>query len=152
MHLTEESTLIDAGIDVNLGYNGAAPDLGCFESPGEHHDPIPDDTIPDVQPEGTHAIAYVSIPNATEDKSLLASLRQNDSLWIVVATKLLSLAASLTVPQQDSQHSKAITSRSYYSNLFCLRTPFGTGEMPSTHRISLSLSQRRSTRYFAVSR
>ena len=84
MHLTEESTLIDAGIDVNLGYNGAAPDLGCFESPGEHHDPIPDDTIPDVQPEGTHAIAYVSIPNATEDKSLLASLRQNDSLWIVV--------------------------------------------------------------------
>ena len=84
LHLAEGSSLIDAGIDVNLGYNGAAPDLGCFESPGEHHDPIPDDTIPDVQPEGTHAIAYVSIPNATEDKSLLASLRQNDSLWIVV--------------------------------------------------------------------
>ena len=83
MRLKEGSSLIDAGIDINLGYNGLAPDLGCFEYPGEHHDPIPEDTVPDIQPEGTHAIAFVTIPGATEDKALLSYLRQNDSLWIV---------------------------------------------------------------------
>ena len=83
LRLAEGAKLIDAGIDVNLGYNGTAPDLGCFEYPGEHHDPIPDDTVPDVQPAGTHAVAFVTIPGATEDKPLLSYLRQNDSLWIV---------------------------------------------------------------------
>ena len=83
MRLAEGSTLIDAGIDINLGYNGLAPDLGCYESPGEHHDPIPDDTVPAVQPEGTHPVAFVTIPGCTEDKALLNYLRQNDSLWIV---------------------------------------------------------------------
>lgn len=83
LRLANGSNLIDAGIDVNLGYNGNAPDLGCYESTGERHDPIPDDTVPAVQPEGTHAIAFVTIPGATEDKALLQHLRTNDSLWIV---------------------------------------------------------------------
>ena len=83
LRLDSLSALIDAGIDVNLGYNGAAPDLGCFEAPGERHDPLPDDTIPEVQPEGTHAIAFVTLPGAAEDKALLHYLRQNDSLWVV---------------------------------------------------------------------
>lgn len=83
MHLKTGCKLIDAGTDVNLGYNGNAPDLGCFESDGEHHDPTPDDTIPTEQPAGTHSIAFVTIPKCTEDKPLLAHLRANDSLWIV---------------------------------------------------------------------
>ena len=83
LRLDSLSALIDAGIDVNLGYNGAAPDLGCFEEPGERHDPLPDDTIPEEQPEGTHAIAFVTLPGAAEDKALLHYLRQNDSLWVV---------------------------------------------------------------------
>ena len=83
MRLTEGSGLIDAGIDVNLGYNGYAPDLGCYEAAGEHHDPEPEDTIPSVQPEGSHAIAYVTLPGAAADKALLRHLRLNDSLWIV---------------------------------------------------------------------
>lgn len=83
LRLKEGSPLIDAGIDINLGYNGNAPDLGCYEVPGEHHDPIPDDTIPSVQPEGTHAVAFITLIGATEDKALLKHLRANDSLWIV---------------------------------------------------------------------
>lgn len=85
MHLTEGSKLIDAGIDVNLGYNGLAPDLGCYETEGEHHDPIPEeeDTYPSVQPEGTHAVAFVTIPKAAEDKALLSYLRADSSLWVV---------------------------------------------------------------------
>ena len=83
MRLAEGSHLIDAGIDVNLGYNGNAPDLGCYESLGEEHKPDPEDTVPDVQPEGTHAIAFVTIQGASEDKALLRHLRANDSLWIV---------------------------------------------------------------------
>ena len=83
LRLASGSPLIDAGIDLNLGYNGLAPDLGCFESPGEHHDPLPDDTVPAVQPEGTHAVAFVTIPGAAEDKALLTHLRANDSLWVV---------------------------------------------------------------------
>lgn len=83
LRLAEGSDLIDTGIDLNLGYNGNAPDLGCYEFPGEHHDPIPEDTIPSEQPEGTHAVAFVTIPKSAEDKALLAHLRTNDSLWVV---------------------------------------------------------------------
>ncbi|MDR2823815.1 MAG: right-handed parallel beta-helix repeat-containing protein [Prevotellaceae bacterium] len=32
MKLVESSDLIDAGVDVGLPFNGAAPDLGCYES------------------------------------------------------------------------------------------------------------------------
>ncbi len=81
--LAEGSSLIDAGIDVNLAYNGLAPDLGCFEAPGEEHQPDPEDTVPEVQPEGTHAVAFVTIPGSAEDKALLRHLRANDSLWVV---------------------------------------------------------------------
>ena len=83
MRLTDNSALIDAGVDVNLGYKGNAPDLGCYEAPGEEHLPEPEDTIPSVQPEGTHSVAFVTIPGCTEDKALLKHLRANDSLWIV---------------------------------------------------------------------
>ena len=83
MRLKDGSKLIDAGIDVNLGYNGNAPDLGCYESAGEEHDPQPEDTVPAIQPEGTHAVAFVTIINATEDKPLLSYLRKNNLLWIV---------------------------------------------------------------------
>lgn len=83
MRLAGTSLLIDAGIDVNLAYNGAAPDLGCYETDGEHHDPDPQDTIPAVQPEGTHAVAFVTIPNSAEDKPLLSYLRANEDLWVV---------------------------------------------------------------------
>ena len=83
MRLRTGSNLIDAGIDVNLPYNGDAPDLGCYESPGEGHTPDPQDTIPAVQPERTHAIAFVTIKGCAEDKALLRHLRTNDSLWIV---------------------------------------------------------------------
>jgi len=83
MQLNTNSALIDAGIDVNIWYNGNAPDLGCYEAPGERHDPEPEDTIPAVQPEGSHSVAYVTIPGAAEDKNLIKHLRKNDSLWIV---------------------------------------------------------------------
>ena len=32
MRLTDESRLVEAGVDVGLPYNGSAPDLGCYES------------------------------------------------------------------------------------------------------------------------
>ena len=83
LRLANNSPLINAGIDVNLSYNGSAPDLGCYETEGERHDPTPEDTIPAVQPEGSHSVAFVTIPKCTEDKALLHYLRQNDSLWIV---------------------------------------------------------------------
>ncbi len=31
MYLSETSVLVDAGVDLGLPYNGAAPDIGCFE-------------------------------------------------------------------------------------------------------------------------
>lgn len=83
LHLKEGSALIDKGIDVNLTYNGLAPDLGCYETAGEEHRPDPEDTIPQVQPEGTHTIAFVTIPGSAEDKPLLNYLKACDSLWIV---------------------------------------------------------------------
>ena len=83
MRLAEGSLLIDAGVDINLGYNGLAPDLGCYEAPGEEHLPEPEDTVPAVQPAGTHAVAFVTTPGSSSDKPLLRYLRRNDSLWIV---------------------------------------------------------------------
>jgi len=82
MYLVTGSQLIDAGVDVNLGYNGAAPDIGWCETDGEQHDPEPEPE-PEPQPAGTHAVAYVSIPDAQEDQALLAFLRESDSLWVV---------------------------------------------------------------------
>lgn len=82
LRLVSGSKLIDAGVNVGLGYNGEAPDLGCYETDGEHHDPDPEPE-PEPQPEGTHAVAYVTIPNCAEDKPLLEYLRKNASLWIV---------------------------------------------------------------------
>ena len=82
LHRQENSELSDAGIVVNLPYNGKAPDLGYFESDGEHHDPDPEPE-PQPQPEGTHKVAFVTIPKAAEDKPLLNYLRTNDSLYIV---------------------------------------------------------------------
>ena len=66
MRLSTTSGLIDKGVDVNLAYNGLAPDLGCYEADGERHDPIPEDSIPAVQPEGTHAVAFVTETDATD--------------------------------------------------------------------------------------
>ena len=83
MRLKAGSALIDAGVDKGLAYNGSAPDIGCYESDGEPHDPDPIDPTPGEQPEGTHAVAYVTVPNSEADKGLLAYLRKNDSLWIV---------------------------------------------------------------------
>ena len=85
LRLASGSNLIDAGIDINLGYNGYAPDLGCYETPGEHHDPepeTPEETYPTEQPEGTHAVAFVTLPGSAADKPLLKYLRANDSLWV----------------------------------------------------------------------
>ena len=82
MHLKTGSALIDAGIDVGLGHNGTAPDLGCYETGGESHDPDPDPQ-PEPQPEGTHAVAFVTIPSSPEDEALLNYLKTNESLWIV---------------------------------------------------------------------
>ena len=83
MRLKSGSKLIDAGVNVQLSYMGSAPDLGCYETEGEQHDPEPEDTVPTVQPEGTHAIAFVTVPKSSEDEALLKYLRSNDSLWIV---------------------------------------------------------------------
>ena len=83
LHLADGSSLINAGIDVNLWYNDFAPDLGCYETPGERHEPVGEDTVPAVQPEGTHAVAFVTTPKSPEDKALLRYLRANDSLWVV---------------------------------------------------------------------
>lgn len=82
LRLVSGSALIDAGVNVGLSYMGNAPDLGCYETDGEHHDPDPDPE-PEPQPEGTHAVAFVTIPKSQEDAPLLAHLRTNDSLWLV---------------------------------------------------------------------
>lgn len=39
LHITTGSDLIDAGTNVGLSYNGAAPDLGAFESGGTSNNP-----------------------------------------------------------------------------------------------------------------
>ena len=99
LRLKATSALIDKGVDVNLTYNGLAPDLGCYEADGERHDPIPEDTVPSVQPEGTHAIAFVTLPGCDEDKALLHYLRQNDNSAyevIVLGSKPNSGAAGFT--------------------------------------------------------
>jgi hypothetical protein len=44
-HLTEGSDIIDKGVDVGLGYNGGAPDLGAFEY-GTYVPPPPPPDVP----------------------------------------------------------------------------------------------------------
>lgn len=153
LHLAEGSSLIDAGIDVNLGYNGDAPDLGCFEYPGEEHLPEPEDTIPDVQPEGTHAVAFVSLPNAAADKALLSHLRKNELLWIQVtdatdATLDYSSYEVLVLGSVPNSGSKGFAALKAYDKPMLLLKPFllkntgwNWGNAVNTQDLSISVSR-----------
>ena len=152
MRLTEGSALIDAGVDVNLPYNGLAPDLGCFESPGEEHTPEPEDTIPEVQPEGTHAVAFVSLLNASADKALLTYLRANDSLWVVVtdatdATVDYSDYEVLVLGPAPNSSAAGFVPLKNYAKPMVLLKPFllkpnvwGWGTAVNTQDLSISVS------------
>ncbi|MBR1807777.1 MAG: DUF4990 domain-containing protein [Paludibacteraceae bacterium] len=83
MHLKEGSSLIDAGIDVGLEYEGNAPDLGCYEygsndsivipTPPEQREPDPAETN----------VAFVTIPNDNRDDVILNRLYQDSALFKV---------------------------------------------------------------------
>lgn len=63
LRLVSGSKLIDAGVDVGCGYNGEAPDLGCYETDGEHHDPDPD-------PEPEEAVEHIQQAAINNHKSI----------------------------------------------------------------------------------
>ena len=133
LHLVEGSDLIDAGVDVNLGYNDDAPDMGCYEAPGEEHQPEEEDTIPAVQPERTHAVAFVTLIGAAEDKPLLKHLRANDSLWVVetdatdASVKYWCLEVSPTAVLQVLPRSRAMANPWWFSSPSCSRIRHGIG-------------------------
>ena len=93
MRLQNNSSLIDAGINVNLPYCDAAPDLGCYEKEGVWI--IPDPEQPDTTtegpitgldsiPEGFRKVAFVTIPGSQEDVALLTYLLRADSIGIQI--------------------------------------------------------------------
>lgn len=154
LHLETTSALIDKGVDVNLTYNGLAPDLGCYEAPGEEHRPdtIPEDTVPSVQPEGTHAVAFVTLPGCDEDKALLRYLRQNDSLWIVEteatdATTDYSAYEVIVLGSKPNSGAAGFTPLKNYDKPMVLLKPFllkagvwGWGTALNTQDLSVSVT------------
>lgn len=152
LRLEATSALIDKGVDVNLTYNGLAPDLGCYEADGERHDPIPEDTVPTVQPEGTHAVAFVTLPGCDEDKALLRYLRQNDSLWIVEteatdATTDYSAYEVIVLGSKPNSSAAGFTPLKNYDKPMVLLKPFllkagvwGWGTALNTQDLSVSVT------------
>ncbi|MBQ7439684.1 MAG: right-handed parallel beta-helix repeat-containing protein [Paludibacteraceae bacterium] len=154
LRLQATSALIDKGVDVNLTYNGDAPDLGCYEAPGEEHRPdtIPEDTVPAVQPEGTHAVAFVTLPGCDEDKALLRYLRQNDSLWIVEteatdATTDYSAYEVIVLGSKPNSGAPGFTPLKNYDKPMVLLKPFllkagvwGWGTALNTQDLSVSVT------------
>lgn len=154
LRLQATSALIDKGVDVNLTYNGDAPDLGCYEAPGEEHRPdtIPEDTVPAVQPEGTHAVAFVTLPGCDEDKALLRYLRQNDSLWIVEteatdATTDYSAYEVIVLGSKPNSGAAGFTPLKNYDKPMVLLKPFllkagvwGWGTALNTQDLSVSVT------------
>ena len=154
LRLKTTSALIDKGVDVNLTYNGDAPDLGCYEAPGEEHRPdtIPEDTVPAVQPEGTHAVAFVTLPGCDEDKALLRYLRQNDSLWIVEteatdATTDYSAYEVIVLGSKPNSGAAGFTPLKNYDKPMVLLKPFllkagvwGWGTALNTQDLSVSVT------------
>ena len=154
LRLQATSALIDKGVDVNLTYNGEAPDLGCYETPGEEHRPdtIPEDTVPAVQPEGTHAVAFVTLPGCDEDKALLHYLRQNDSLWIVEteatdATTDYSAYEVIVLGSKPNSGAAGFTPLKNYDKPMVLLKPFllkagvwGWGTALNTQDLSVSVT------------
>jgi hypothetical protein len=63
MHLKPGSKLIDGGIDVRLPYNGAAPDLGAFETDGPPSQP------PGVGRSGWMPARGVAAPPTTQNRA-----------------------------------------------------------------------------------
>ncbi len=152
LRLKAPSALIDKGVDVNLTYNGLAPDLGCYEADGERHDPIPEDTVPSVQPEGTHAVAFVTLPGCDEDKALLHYLRQNDSLWVVEteatdATTDYSAYEVIVLGSKPNSGAAGFTPLKNYDKPMVLLKPFllkagvwGWGTALNTQDLSVSVT------------
>lgn len=88
MHLKEGSDLIDAGVDIGFPYTGAAPDLGCFESPfrgiPRKQQTISFDSIPSQRPE-TGRITL----QATASSGLPVSFNVSDTNVAVISDNVL---------------------------------------------------------------
>lgn len=104
LHLTAQSPLIDAGMDVGVAYLGKAPDLGCYEynpsnivpsdwTAGGSYTEIPDEsgnqegdssstTFMDslVHTGSTLNIAYVTVPNNEADNAILKMLSRDQQI------------------------------------------------------------------------
>jgi len=88
------SGLIDAGTPVGLVYYGSAPEIGFYEIP-EGEPVLPDDQPADTVPtyvcsDDAHRIAFVTTPDASEDRVLLAHLRACDTFCIDVLDAALA--------------------------------------------------------------
>ena len=151
LRLVSGSALIDAGVNVGLAYNGTAPDLGCYETDGDHHDPDPE-PHPEPQPEGTHSVAFVTIVGSAEDKPLLTWLKANDSLWIVETDATdpsvdYSSYEAIVLGSKPSSSVAGFTPLKGYNKPMLLLKPFllkpsvwGWGTAVNTQDLSISVS------------
>ncbi|MBQ6791442.1 MAG: hypothetical protein IJQ20_03475 [Paludibacteraceae bacterium] len=151
LRLVSGSALIDAGVNVGLAYNGTAPDLGCYETDGDHHDPDPEPQ-PEPQPEGTHSVAFVTIVGSAEDKPLLTWLKANDSLWIVETDATdpsvdYSSYEAIVLGSKPSSSVAGFTPLKGYNKPMLLLKPFllkpsvwGWGTAVNTQDLSISVS------------
>lgn len=82
--------MVDKGTNVGLAYYGSAPDLGWKDwQTGTIVAPEEPEPEPEPEPyvckEGSHRVAFVTVPDAAEDKPLLDWLRACDSLCVEIA-------------------------------------------------------------------
>lgn len=102
MHLKKGSDLIDVGKDIGFDFNGAAPDLGCFESPYRRFARKPQtitfNPIPGKSPDSTDFI-----PDAVAGSGLPVQFSSSDSDVAVVADGKIHItgigAAAITASQ-----------------------------------------------------
>lgn len=71
-HLASDSDLIDAGVDVGIAFNGAAPDMGAFE----FGDPLPEGTITEL------TIAFTECDDGTTGGYQISYRVSGDEEWI----------------------------------------------------------------------
>lgn len=130
LHPTESASFRNKGVNVNLRYYGAAPDLGCYEYiEGEPIDPKP---TPPPEPEDTTGIkiAYVTIPNAEADKALLTFLKTDTAFYFKVmdASDSLDLTGCKGVILSSVPNSSAIGAKSLGTTtlpMVCLKAWMG---------------------------
>lgn len=156
LHLSSGSRMINAGVNVGLAYCDAAPEMGCFEQDGEYHPAEPGNTPTEPEEEpidsARYQVAFVTVPNSSEDNQMLTWLRESEDIQIhivnaTVAGQDFSQYDAIVIGPKPSSGAAAFPALKNYAKPMVVLKPWlfkpsvwGWGTAINTSDLSISVS------------